>query len=55
MCDKALDNSLATWKLIPHWFVTSKMIKELFTALYTNESILYFNEILVMRCFLVMK
>ena len=25
-------------------FVTSKMIKELFTALYADENILYFNE-----------
>ena len=31
-------------KLIPDWFVTSKMIKELFTALYANENILYFSE-----------
>ena len=33
MCDEALDDSLAALKLVPHWFVTSKMIKELFTAL----------------------
>ena len=31
-------------KLIPDWFVTSEMIKELFTALYADENILYFNE-----------
>ena len=30
--------------MIPDWFVTSKMIKELFTALYADENILYFNE-----------
>ena len=31
-------------KLIPNWFVTSKIIKELFTALYADENILEFNE-----------
>ena len=31
-------------KLIPDWFVTSTKIKELFTALHTDENILYFNE-----------
>ena len=31
-------------KLIPDWFVTSKMIKKLFTALYEDRNILYFNE-----------
>ena len=30
--------------LIPDWFATSKMIKELFTALYADENILYFDE-----------
>ena len=44
MCDKAVDDSLAILKLITDWFVTSKMIKELFTALYTDENILYFNK-----------
>ena len=31
-------------KLILNWFVTGKLIKEPFTALYADESILYFNE-----------
>ena len=44
MCDKAFADSLATWKLILDWFVASKMIKELFTTLYADENILYFNE-----------
>ena len=44
MCDEAVDDSLAALKLIPDWFVTSKMIKERFTALYADENILYFNE-----------
>ena len=44
ICDKAVDDSLAAMKLIPDWFVTSKMIKKLYTALYADENILYFNE-----------
>ena len=52
MCDEAVDDSLATFRLIPDWFVTSKIIKELYTALYADENILYF---LVMSYFLVMK
>ena len=44
MCDKAADDSVAALKIIPDWFVTSKMIKELFTPLYAVENILYFNE-----------
>ena len=44
ICDKAVDDSLATLKLIPDWFVTRKMIQKLYTDLYADESILYFNE-----------
>ena len=44
MCDKAVDDCLAASKFVPDWFVTSKMIKNLFTALYADENILYFNE-----------
>ena len=51
MCDRvvsedsfSVDDSLAWLKLIPNLFVTSKMIKELFTAFYEDENILYFNE-----------
>ena len=44
MCDEAVDDSLAALKLIPDWFVTSKMIKKRFTALYADENTLYFNE-----------
>ena len=43
ICDKAVDDSLAALKLIPDWFVTSKMIKELYTALYADENVFYFN------------
>ena len=35
---------LAALKLVPDWFVTSKNIEKIFTATYTDENILYFNE-----------
>ena len=44
MCDEAVHDSLAALKLIPEYFVTSKMIKKLYTALYEDENIIYFNE-----------
>ena len=44
MFDEAVNHSLAALKPIPGWFVTSKMIKGLFTALQADENILYFNE-----------
>ena len=44
MCDGTVNDSLASLKFIPDWFVTSKMTKKLFTALYADENILYFNE-----------
>ena len=44
MCDGAVDDFLTALKLIPDWFVTSKIIKKLFIALYADENILYFNE-----------
>ena len=36
MSDEAVNDSLAALKLTLDWFVTSKMIKKLFTALYAN-------------------
>ena len=44
MCEEAVDDFLATLKLISDLFVTSKMIQKLYTALYTDGNILYFNE-----------
>ena len=44
MCNKVVDDCLVALKFVPDWVVTDKMIKKLFTALYTNENILYFNE-----------
>ena len=44
MCDEAVDDPLVALKLVLNWYVTSKIIKKLFTALYADEDILYFNE-----------
>ena len=44
MCYKAVDDCLVALKFVPNWFVTSKMIKKLFTALYADENTHYFNE-----------
>ena len=38
MCDEAVDDCLPALKLVPDWFVTSKRIKNLFTALYADEN-----------------
>ena len=42
--DEAVDYSLTVLKVIPDCFVTSKMIKKFFTALYADKNIYYFNE-----------
>ena len=44
MCDKVVGDCIPALKFVPDWFVARKMIKILFTALYTEENILYFNE-----------
>ena len=44
MCDEAVDYFLSTLNFVPDWFVTSKMIKKLFTALYADGNIHYFDE-----------
>ena len=44
MCDKAVDDFLPALKFVPDSFVTSKMIKKLFSALYADDNILYFIE-----------
>ena len=55
MCDEAVDDSLAALKLIPNWFVASKMIKKFYTALYTDDGLLIFDEYSGMSHFVVMK
>ena len=42
--DEAVDVSLAESKLIPHWFIASKMLEKLYTALFTDENTFYFNK-----------
>ena len=44
MCDEVVDDSLAALKLIPNGFVTSKMIKKLYTALFADNGLLFFDE-----------
>ena len=44
MCDKAADGFLPALRFVADWFVTSKMIKKHFTALYADDNILHFNE-----------
>ena len=44
MCYESVDDCLAALKFIPDWFVSSKMNKNLFTALYADGNIIYFNE-----------
>ena len=44
MCDKAVDDCLAAVEFVSDWFVTSEMIKILFTVVYADENILLFNE-----------
>ena len=53
LCDEAVDDSLAALKLIPNRFVTNKLIKKLYTALYADENMFYFNkdsDIVVFNC-----
>ena len=44
LCDEAVDDFLPTLNSVPDWLVTSKMVKKLFTPLYADENLLYFNE-----------
>ena len=56
MCNKAVDDFLPALKFVPHRFVTSKMIKKVFTILYVDDNnILNFNEDSADANFLVMK
>ena len=44
MCSETVDDFLPTLKFVPDWFVTSKITKKLFTAMYADENILYIDE-----------
>ena len=53
MCDKAVNNFLPALKFVSDWFVTSKMIKNLHNALFTDDDILFLTKILAMSHFLL--
>ena len=55
MCNIAADYFVVALKHIPNWFVTSKMIKKLFTASHIDEGILYVSEDSSNVAFFVMK
>ena len=44
MCNKVDGDFLPALKFVPDWFVTSKKIKNLLTALYVDANILIFDE-----------
>ena len=55
MCDEAVDDSIAALKLIPNWFVTTKMTKKLYMLCMQMMVHSFLMKILVMSCFAVMK
>ena len=44
MWDKFVDDCLAALKLIPDWFITSKMIEIFHNTLHVNDNILSYKE-----------
>ena len=52
---KIVNNFLGVSKFIPEWFITSKTIKTLYTALYADDGLLFLVKILAMSHFVVMK
>ena len=46
MCDEAVDDFLPALNVVHDLFVTNKMVSKLFTALYADGNILYFDNIL---------
>ena len=44
MCDRAVDYFLPAIKLVPDSLVTSNMIKKLYSALFTDNDIFFFDE-----------
>ena len=44
ICDEAVEDFLAALKSISSWLVTSKMIKKLYTVLYADDGLLFFDE-----------
>ena len=44
MRDAAVDNFLAALKFVHDWFATSKIMKKFYTALYTDDGLLFSDE-----------
>ena len=44
MCDAPVDDVVAPSKVISDSFVTSNVVKKIYTALYSDNNIVYFNE-----------
>ena len=55
LSDEVVDDFLAAFKLIPDWLVTSKVIKKLYTALYSDDGYSFLMKILVMSDTVVIK
>ena len=55
MCDEAAGDCLSALKLIPDWFVTSKMIKNFILPCTQMMVFSFLMKILVMSNFVVMK
>ena len=55
MCNEAVDDSLAALKLIPKWFIASKMIKNFLLLCMQMKIHSILMKILVMSHFVVMK
>ena len=54
MCNGSVDDFLAALKLISDWLVSSKMIEKVYTALYTDDGLLFLMKILMMPLFMMM-
>ena len=54
MCEEAFNGYLAALKLIPNLFVTRKMLEKLYTNLHTDENILYFLIIILIKMILIL-
>ena len=44
ICNKSIEDFLPASKFVLDWFVTSKMVQKLFTALYADDNTLFFDE-----------
>ena len=44
MWDEAVDDCLTALKFVPNCFVTKKMLKQLYDALFANDDIIFINK-----------